>query len=196
MINAAEMILRECICPLSSVFKKNFENVTYTAVAAKRRLLQMPVVTLRIEEPSSGNSKWYTMEFIKGLDYHKLIQFLSTQWKHLTTSQNISRADIKQLLSLAHGDRERECLRYAIYKTSGLSQTGARRHFGFERMKERSERVQDCIDSVKEIRLACDKLACAQVSCILKSESSDEEWSDSDEFRTACSQPTLNSFEH
>ena len=120
-------------------------------------------------------------------------------------SQSISKSDIKQLLSLAQGDREKECLRYVIYKTSGMSQTCARRQFGFEKMKERSERVQNCIDQVREIRQACDKLARIQESCIVNSESSHDELSESEvcielpsqslstETETALSQLMVNS---
>ena len=48
MIQVAEMILREGIITLSSVFKAIFPNVTYHSHNAKSRLLAMPVVAIRL----------------------------------------------------------------------------------------------------------------------------------------------------
>ena len=36
-----------------------------------------------------------------------------------------------QLLALAQSDRERECIKYAVFKTSGLSASAARKFYGF-----------------------------------------------------------------
>lgn len=50
---------------------------------------------------------------------------------------------MKMLLSNAKSDRERMCLKYAIYKSSGLSSTAARRMYGFEHMSVRAEEVEE-----------------------------------------------------
>lgn len=61
-LHAAEMILQGHICSLSHVFKSSFPGVTYTAENAKRRLLQMPLATLRLGQPSTGKSEIVVME--------------------------------------------------------------------------------------------------------------------------------------
>lgn len=80
---------------------------------------------------------------------------------------HISRKEIKSLLSLAVSDRERELLRYTIYKTSGLTPSGARQHFGFQKMNERSQRVEECIEEAYRIREAIDKLSRFEDKAIL-----------------------------
>ena len=39
--------------------------------------------------------------------------------------------------------------RYSVFKTSGLTQTGARKQFGFERMNARFEQVEKCIEAAQ-----------------------------------------------
>ena len=47
-----------------------------------------------------------------------------------------------KLVGLATSDRERECLKNAIFKTSGMSATRARPGYGFQGMTERWVRVE------------------------------------------------------
>lgn len=63
------------------------------------------------------------------------------------------------LLSLAQSDRERECIRYAVFKTSGMSASKARCQYGFERMRERSTRVEEAVVEVQQIRETVDEIA-------------------------------------
>ena len=70
--------------------------------------------------------------------------------------------------------RERECLRYAVYRASGLTPAGARKHFGMENLAQRSSRVEDCIKEVEKIREACEELAQLRLKAVTDS-SSDEE---------------------
>lgn len=62
LLHAAEMILQSHICSLPDVFKSSFPGVTYAAENAKRRLLQMPITTLRLGQPSTGKTKIVVME--------------------------------------------------------------------------------------------------------------------------------------
>ena len=59
--------------------------------------------------------------------------------------QGITKEELKQLLTLTKSDRERKCIRYAVFKASGVSQTKARQCFGLEKMQERSAYVEACI---------------------------------------------------
>lgn len=51
----------------------------------------------------------------------------------------MSKNEIKKLLGLACSDREREVIRYSVFKSSGLTSTAARQHFGFQNMEDRSQ---------------------------------------------------------
>lgn len=84
-------------------------------------------------------------------------------------SRGVEKSEVKALLGLAQSDREKEVIRYSVFKASGLTPTAARKQFGFERMHERSERVQECIQEAQNIREAIDKLAAVQDHALLMS---------------------------
>ena len=46
MVNIAQAVISEGMYSLKSLFQKNFPGVSYKAANAKRRILQMPLVTL------------------------------------------------------------------------------------------------------------------------------------------------------
>jgi hypothetical protein len=74
---------------------------------------------------------------------------------------------IHSLLGLCQSDRERECLRYAVFKASGLSATQARKQLGFESMSQRTKKVEDVITHVEYIRTAIEKLALTKEKAVL-----------------------------
>lgn len=83
----------------------------------------------------------------------KIQQMLSTQLKKSPSlTSTLNKQDVKQLLNLAQSNCEKECLRYAIYKGSGMTSSAARKQLGFERMAERSAEVERCIKEAEEIR--------------------------------------------
>lgn len=185
MIKAAEIIQEVGICTLSSVFKTVFPEVTYHTPYAKRRLLQMPVVAIRIQEPSSGRAEIHIMELISGVDYLKLGHFLNAcANKKSTPTPSMSKAELKELLHLAQSDKERQLVRYTAFRASGLTKTGARKHFGFENLPER---VEESLKEVASIRECIDSLSKVQEDALLQSMGinpggeSSEECSDSDE---------------
>ena len=168
MLAAAEMVLNKGIVPLSLVFRTTFPNVTYSATTAKRRLLQMPLIAMSIGEPHSGKSQVYVMEYIHGINYRSVAQFLEASGLSHTACPNISKQELQKLLAMAQSDRERECLRYAVYRASGLPPTAARRCFGFERMKNRAERVDECLHDAQLLREAVEELSHTQERAVLK----------------------------
>ncbi len=92
----------------------------------------------------SGCAEVQLMEYIPGVDYLKIIHFLrSCLTKHGCTP-SIIKQELKRLLGLAGSDKEWECIRYAVYKASGLSATQAWKHFGLE-MSERYHRVEEAL---------------------------------------------------
>ena len=130
MINAAKIFLNEGIVPLSRVFKTVFPKATYHSGNAKRCLLQMPLVSMRIQ------NELFLIEKIKGLEYSLLASFLQGKLSRSQEQQGITKEELKQLLTLTKSDRERECIQYAVFKASGVSQTKACQCFGLEKMQE------------------------------------------------------------
>ena len=150
MIKAANIVMEKGITPLKSLFQSCFPGVTYHTPNAKRRLLQMPLAALLIK--INKDPKVYVMELNPGVDYEKLIDICESSNSSATSSKTFSKIDLQNLLSLAQNDRERELVRYATFKASGLTPSSARRCYGFENMTERTARVEACIEESLHIR--------------------------------------------
>ena len=59
------------------------------------------------------------MEFVPGVNYEKFAGFLGAYSIRSSAVPSIGKAEIKSLLGLAQGNRERELIRYSIFKSSG-----------------------------------------------------------------------------
>ena len=128
-------------------------NAKYTAEKARRRLLRMPLVSICIGDSTKGMSFTVIMEHCHGVDYSKMSLVINGM-RSFKTSKNprmLEKDCVKILLRLAQSDRERECIKYAVCKTSGISATGARCLYGFENMDEGSSRVEQAIAEVQQI---------------------------------------------
>lgn len=188
MIKAANLVLESGICSLQSVFKEVFPGVTYHTGNAKRRLLQMPIAAIQVQDGSTNRPVVYVTELIDGIDYLKVRQFLNMHATQKKTCTPLSKVELKELLILARSDREREMVRYAAFRSSGLSITSARKHFGFDNLAERVKKVEDSIEEVLDIRQTVENLSRVQDKAIMLSmgfvpsdDSSDEFEDTSDE---------------
>lgn len=91
------------------------------------------------------------------------------------------------LLNLAQSPRERECLRVAIVKASGISSSKARRIYGFEKMDKRIVVVEESLSEAQRIREAVNDLAQSQDKALLQmygivdETNSSDSYSESDE---------------
>lgn len=186
LVRAGQMILSDGICSLAQVFKTAFPCIDYHSSHAKQRLLQMPVAVFRVGAPTSGRSELLVMELVQGVDYQKLALFLNARCSPTSTkaTPNLTKCELKQLLSFSQSDRERESIRFAVYKASGLSVTAARKLWGLENMTERVKRVTECIEETHSIRMCIEDLAKARDRAVLHSYgitlSGDESSDDSD----------------
>lgn len=153
MIQAANIVLKDGIISMATVFKTIYPNVTY-ALNARRRLLQMPMVAIRIW------GELYLMEKVNGLNYSAIITFIANQKPKREVG--MTKSELKELLKIATAEKERECIRYAVYKASNLTPTQAKLHLGLDNMKSRALRVEECIDEVKQIDEAYSDLARTQ----------------------------------
>ena len=62
LLSVAEKVLRDGLCTLRDAFDVAYPDVTYNVGQAKRKILQMPLVSIRIGNPSSGTSCTFLME--------------------------------------------------------------------------------------------------------------------------------------
>ena len=169
LLHVAMIILEQSYCSLAQAFRVASPDGKYTSELARRLLLQMPLVSIRIGNASQGNSCSILMEKFSGTDYRKLGAIMNSLAAntHLPKGVSLEKSVVKMLLSIAKSDRERECLRYAIYKASGITPSQARRTYGFEGMQARSLTVEATITELQQIREAIEDLACIEEQALL-----------------------------
>lgn len=109
-----EVVYTFCCC---------FPHLDYETDSAKRSLVCMPLACIRIGEPSSV-SQTYVMELTSDADYNMVRQILK-RLQPLATRKELCRKEVPDFLSLAQTHREKECLRCALFRTSGLTPCGA-----------------------------------------------------------------------
>ena len=71
----------------------------------------------------------------------------------------MDKRQVKSLLQLAQSSQERELIQYTVYKSSGVTQSAARKVYGFENMLQREMRVEECMTEAQSIREEIDQLA-------------------------------------
>ena len=167
LLSVASHVLEHGFYTLSAAYKTAFPHLHYRSQNALELLLQMPLAGVRIGDPKSGMSSWYLLEFVEGVNYAHVVQFLEATGMSHPSSLPIKRHELKALLGLAQSDRERELIRYTAFKSSGLTVTGARKNLGLENMKQRGDNVLMCIQEAQEIREAVDKLSHLQDKALL-----------------------------
>ena len=124
----------------------------------------MPLVAIRLQ----CCKELYLMEKVDGLDYEKLVKFMNAQMQH-RPEEGMFKDELRKLMLIAESERERQCIRYAVYKSSCATSSEARRKYGFDRMDEKAAQVEACIKQAEEIHLAVDELARTQDKCLLES---------------------------
>ena len=108
------------------------------------------------------------LESSQGVDYKKLSNVLnSMDVLSKVDHKGLKKGTVKNLLNLAQSDRERECIRYAIFKASRMTPTRVRHRYGFEGMAKRAKKVEDVIDEVLSIREAINDLATIEDTAVL-----------------------------
>ena len=190
MLSVAMHVAKEGYCMLAEGFKLAFPRQYYKTNIAISRLLQMPLVAIRVGAPESVRAVWFLLEYVQGVNYSNFSLLCQTLLKpnSRSSTSGLNKKAIRNLLGLAHSDRERELIRYTAFKSSGMTATAARHHFRFESMNDRVERVEDCIEEARNIREVIDELSQVQDEAVLialgvtdkpesdiESESNDEE---------------------
>ena len=132
MLHVATLVLTEGYVSLPHAFSIVSPEVKYTCEKARRKLLKMPLVSICVGNPASGKSFTILLESYCGVDYSRISLVINGMVSSLT-SQNphtLEKDCVKMLLGLAQSDRERECIKYAIFKASGMTATRSRRQYG------------------------------------------------------------------
>ena len=206
LLMVGKTVLEQGYCSLSEAFKLASQGVKYTAEHARRKFLQMPLVSIRIGDPSRGQSFSILMEMFPGMDYSKVGVILNglSLGQSATRNVTLEKSIVKMLLNIAQSDRERMCLRYAISKASGMTPTAVRRVYGFEHISAHVEEVEKTLSKVQQIHEAISDLASIEDKALIQSfgleeeanscssESEEEIGTDDAEEGSRVSEPVLN----
>ena len=168
MLQIAETVLTIGFITLKQAFTMAFPTVTYTQFNAKRLLLQMPLVCLRLDY-KHGKSECILIEYHDGVNYKNLLQLLQNVIPSAVVDTKMDKSLLRALLGLCQSDRERESIRYAVFKVSGFTSTQARTQFGFQNMTQRAKKVEDSLSHAHYIHTAIEKLAVTTEKAVLKS---------------------------
>lgn len=198
LIYATKIVQHETVCSLSTLFREAFSGEKYTSGLAKMHLLRMPLAYMRVGESMSGTSRFLVTKAVPGANYQNIKDIFCKSISDVNlSSSTITEQEIKGLLKLAESDREQECIRVAFHKALGLSQSGSRKHFGFEEMTKRSAQVDDCVKESLEIRQACDDLVEIQLQALSASatNSNSDEDQDVDEVPDSSTRVVISDIE-
>ena len=109
-------------------------------------MLQMPVVCVKPRRCST----WFLCERVEGVDYVKFLSLtnalLNVEGGVANASPSIGKSELYAILTLAQSDQECQLIRYSVFKASGMTYTGARKHFGFQNIKTTERRVLNAIE--------------------------------------------------
>ena len=72
MLQVAQLVLSEGYCSLPHAFNIVSPEVKYTAERARRKLLQMPLVSICVGDLSKGKAFTILLEHCHGVDYSKM----------------------------------------------------------------------------------------------------------------------------
>ena len=143
----------------------------------------MPLVCIRYGDANAkGATAWYLVEYNPGIDYLRFAQLLHAFVSNLhpRSQPAMDKRQVKwQVLQLAQSSRERKLIRYAGYKSSGVTESAARKVYGFENMLQREKRIEECIADAWSIHEAIDQLAHTLDQAVLLA-CGIQLWSDSD----------------
>ena len=131
-------------------------------------MLRIRLAAIRVGLPSSGVSEVYLFEYTQGVNYRHFQCLLNTFHLEKTTKKLcMTKQQLKGVLSIAQNEREKELIRYTAVVSSGLSATGARKHFGLDTMQQWMKNVEHALQEIQDIRVAYESVASIQESATL-----------------------------
>ena len=121
IIDAARLVLKSKVVPLPFVWNSSFDGVPYDCEKAQRRLLQMPLAAITVDNRVYLVEKYY----LQGANYESAKREITL--RHSPQEINYtSHADFNSLLTFAtQSEPEREILKHTICSSYNLSKRKA-----------------------------------------------------------------------
>ena len=117
--------------------------------------------SIHIGDPITGHAFTIVMEKFSGTDFSKFGAILNGLVSVKPPGGALDKSVVKMLLSVAQSDRERNCLRYAIYRAHPLK-------YGFQGMAARASEVDEALSEIQHIREAIHDLTSVEDRALLE----------------------------
>lgn len=137
LLKVARNVEKEGWMNLKEAFILSSPGKVYTAQHAGQQRLQMPLAAIAIGSQEKGNRKLVLVQKQQFVNY-TIFQSLLSKSVESKKEDSISKEQMKKLVNLAESEAERERLRFAVVKGSGISNEKARSIYGFHNMSVRS----------------------------------------------------------
>lgn len=147
LIDAATIILNENPVTLPCLWNRCFNNIPYNSGKAKRKILQMPVSALSVNNAIYVTEKKETLE-----EYALLANKIQSDFITSKNKSYIPPKDYEVLLSVAQGEVEKTLLKHTVCSTQNLSRRQASQIYGISKLKERADTVNKTAITMKEIK--------------------------------------------
>ena len=134
LINAAKEVECQQIVKLRTLFCNHFKSSSYKTDKAIRRLMQLPVVVLKVK------GTLYVLEYATQTDYHKLTQVIENLIPCEKMSLGLDRESLKALCDLASSEADRKLVKAAA--SASLSGVQAKAAFGISNVHELRKEFQ------------------------------------------------------
>lgn len=189
LLKVARHIVREGWMNLKEAFHLSSPGKSYTPKHARQKLLQMPLAAIAIGTREKGNLRLILVQKQQFVNY-TILQSLLSKSLESKKEEYFSKEEMKKLFTLAESEAERERLRFAIVKGSGMSDMKARSIYGFHNMSFRSQKVIDAAEEAQAITECVLKVAQLKDKALLRSfginDSEDEESESESESDSDC----------
>ena len=168
LLKVARHIEKEGFMYLKEAFVLSSPGKVYSALHARQKLLQMPLVAVAIGNHQKGTRRLVLVQKQQFVNY-KIFQSLLTKLTEDLKSECFSKDQMKKLLCLAESEVERERLRFAVVKSSGMTNEKARAVYDFRDMDKRCHQILDAADKAQAIKECMLKLVHLKDKGLLRS---------------------------
>ena len=181
MLRVGKDIESKGILKLSEAFRLCCPSVKYSSFQARRKLLQMPLAVVGAGTSKEGNCLLYLLEKQELVKLYLTQSLLAETRMRKKEKPQMSKEELQKLLNLAESESERERLKYAVVKSSALSNTKAKSLFGIDDMTHKKQKVHQAMEEASAIREAIESIAKVKEKVVLQSFGVDCDESESDE---------------
>lgn len=171
LLQVGNEALQKGFLRFKSAFVMAYPGAAYRPWDARRRMLQMLLVSLEIGNRSRGTYYIFLVEKQDHVKY-SIMQTLLSQWIKCETvkpSLPLTKETMNNLLKLAKSNADRKRLKFAVVSATGLSNTRAKAKYGFNDIATTVTQVEQGLDEVSVIYEAIENIAELKDEVLLKS---------------------------